>query len=127
MVIQRLEVCIEMVKLVFEFFVVFVEAVGTVISQNGSSLVDRNYDATTPYRRNSGPPTSSSLQQQRKSTCQHAFSSLPARDEDTSGSRFPLEFPHLRCWEALVQLVRFKFAASRKCRLRILNCPSCQS
>uniref|UniRef100_M1CG44 Uncharacterized protein n=1 Tax=Solanum tuberosum TaxID=4113 RepID=M1CG44_SOLTU len=49
MVIQRLEMCIEMVKLVFEFFVVFVEAVGTVISQNDSSLIDRNYDATTPY------------------------------------------------------------------------------
>ncbi|KAK4740073.1 hypothetical protein R3W88_003770 [Solanum pinnatisectum] len=50
MVIQRLEMCIEMVKLVFEFFVVFVEAVGTVISQNDSSLVDRNYiHATTPY------------------------------------------------------------------------------
>lgn len=49
MVIQRLEMCIGMVKFVFEFVFVFIEAVGTVFSQNDSSLVDRNYVPTVPY------------------------------------------------------------------------------
>ncbi|KAK4340275.1 hypothetical protein RND71_041737 [Anisodus tanguticus] len=46
MVIQRLEMCIGMVKLFIEFVVVFVEAVGTVISQNDS---DRDHVSTLPY------------------------------------------------------------------------------
>ncbi|CAN4112275.1 unnamed protein product [Withania somnifera] len=50
MVIQRLEICIGMVKLVFEFVIGFIEAVGTVLSQNDSFSSDRNvYVVTTPY------------------------------------------------------------------------------
>ncbi|PON78916.1 hypothetical protein PanWU01x14_014170 [Parasponia andersonii] len=37
MVIQRLEMCIEMVKMAIEFVIVVAEAVGVVIQQNSSS------------------------------------------------------------------------------------------
>nr|XP_009772747.1 PREDICTED: uncharacterized protein LOC104223091 [Nicotiana sylvestris] len=37
MAIQRLEICIEMVKMAIEFVTVFVEAVGTVICKDNSS------------------------------------------------------------------------------------------
>uniref|UniRef100_A0A3Q7ET07 Uncharacterized protein n=1 Tax=Solanum lycopersicum TaxID=4081 RepID=A0A3Q7ET07_SOLLC len=46
MVIQRLEICIGMVKLAFEFVAVFVKAVGSVISAEEE---ERNYVAQTPY------------------------------------------------------------------------------
>ncbi|CAN4107639.1 unnamed protein product [Withania somnifera] len=49
MVIQRLGICIGMVKLVFEFIVIFIEAVGIVISQNDSSSAERNYVSIVPY------------------------------------------------------------------------------
>ncbi|CAN4112274.1 unnamed protein product [Withania somnifera] len=49
MVIQRLEICIGMVKLVFDFIVLFIEAVDTVISQNDSTSAERNYRSIVPY------------------------------------------------------------------------------
>uniref|UniRef100_M1CG45 Uncharacterized protein n=1 Tax=Solanum tuberosum TaxID=4113 RepID=M1CG45_SOLTU len=49
MVIQRLEMCIGIMELVFEFIIVFIEAVGTVFSQNHSSPAERNYVAAVPY------------------------------------------------------------------------------
>nr|XP_009786559.1 PREDICTED: uncharacterized protein LOC104234657 [Nicotiana sylvestris] len=55
MVIQKLEMCIEMVKLLIEFAVVFVEAVGTVVCQSRSflqllsSTESSNYVILAPY------------------------------------------------------------------------------
>lgn len=45
MMIQRLEICVGMVKLAIEFIQVFVKAVGTVISGEDQ----RNYVVQTPY------------------------------------------------------------------------------
>ncbi|KAK4740074.1 hypothetical protein R3W88_003771 [Solanum pinnatisectum] len=49
MVIQRLEMCIGIMELVFEFIIVFIEAVSTVFCQNDTSPAERNYITAVPY------------------------------------------------------------------------------
>lgn len=51
MVIQRLELCIELLKFVIEFVVVFIEAVGTVITESTSQVLSARpaYILPTPY------------------------------------------------------------------------------
>ncbi|KAK4377259.1 hypothetical protein RND71_003555 [Anisodus tanguticus] len=50
MVIQKLEICIEMVKMAIEIVIVFVDAVGTVVSKdNSSSSTTHSNILPTPY------------------------------------------------------------------------------
>ncbi|KAG5581590.1 hypothetical protein H5410_052217 [Solanum commersonii] len=52
MAIQKLEICIEMVKMAIEIVVVFVDAVSTIVSKDNkcsSSSTQSNLDLPTPY------------------------------------------------------------------------------
>ncbi|KAI5577131.1 hypothetical protein POPTR_009G107050v4 [Populus trichocarpa] len=51
MVIQRLEMCIALVKLAMEFIMAVVEAIGIVIQQNGTAapLANHHYIAPVPF------------------------------------------------------------------------------
>lgn len=51
MVIQRLEMCIALVKLAMEFFMAVVEAIGMVIQRNGTAapLANHHYIAPVPF------------------------------------------------------------------------------
>uniref|UniRef100_M1A6U6 Uncharacterized protein n=1 Tax=Solanum tuberosum TaxID=4113 RepID=M1A6U6_SOLTU len=52
MAIQKLEICIEMVKMAIEIVAVFVDAVGTIVSKDNkysSSSTQSNIDLPTPY------------------------------------------------------------------------------
>ncbi|KAB2047366.1 hypothetical protein ERO13_A13G037400v2 [Gossypium hirsutum] len=53
MVLQRLEICVQMVKLVIEFVIVVAEAVGIVIHQNDSN---RPVIMSMPSRSFAAPP-----------------------------------------------------------------------
>ncbi|KAL7118895.1 hypothetical protein ACP275_02G029700 [Erythranthe tilingii] len=50
MIIQRLEMCLGLLKLVMEFVMVFFDAVGCVINQSHSLLSDNpSYAVNLPY------------------------------------------------------------------------------
>lgn len=47
MVVQRLEICIELLKMVIQFVIDFVGAVGSVVNQTNSAVSD--YPIQVPY------------------------------------------------------------------------------